>query len=167
MFTFFHIEGNVKYQKFNNSPPFISACFAVSLGKCLVFLLANQPSTELSWRSDINSHSRLPKQTLAAPAPQTHPFCIFQGGGEDKGSVLTPVICLGEPLRGCNQETDCSGFDLTCHGMDGTLGHACDQCSGWWAATEQTQALANQDEGIFFLFLPCKSFVKPDGLGIC
>lgn len=48
MFTFFHIEENVKYQKFNNSPPFISACFAVSLGKCLVFLLANQPSTELS-----------------------------------------------------------------------------------------------------------------------
>ena len=35
MFTFFYIEGNVKYQQFINSPPFISACFAVSLGNAL------------------------------------------------------------------------------------------------------------------------------------
>lgn len=34
-----------------------------------------------------------------------------------------------------------------------------------WAATEQTQALANQDEGIFFLLLACKSFVKLMVLG--
>ena len=166
-FTFFHIEGNVKYQKFNNSPPFISACFAVSLGKCRVFLLANQPSTELPWRSDINSHSRLPKQTLAAPAPQTHSFCIFQGGGEDKGSVLTPVICLGEPLRGCKQETDCSGFDLTCHRMDGTLGHAYDQCSGW-VGSHRANPGPGQSEWRHFLPLPrLQIFCKADGLGIC
>lgn len=144
MSRFFYIEGSIKYQKCNNSPPlffFLSLflCLALSLNKCFVGLLGNQPSTELPPKSSINFYSRPPKQALAAPVPQTSPFCIFQWDGEGKRSLLTAVSCLGEPLKDCKNETDNSGLDLTCHRMDGTLGPMLciwlvtefDQCSGW------------------------------------
>lgn len=141
MFKSFYIEGSIKYQNFNNSPPLFlfSTCFTVSLNKCFVGLLGNQPNTELPSRSGINFHSRPPMQTLAALVPQTHSLCICQEDGENKSSLLTPVSCLGEPLRDCKNETDNSGLDLTCHKIDETLGTMLwiwlvtwfDQRSGW------------------------------------
>lgn len=74
---------------------------------------------------------------LGSPSSPDTAFCIFQAGGEDKGSLSILVSCRGEPLRVCENKTDHSGLGLTSTGQMGR-GY---QCSRFGWSLDSTNAL--------------------------